>query len=624
MGSRLLWFAQQKDTEQVEQIVIDDTRNMLYTLSSASSIRAFQMRPDNGLALQIRFPFTSALANMRVLGVSSMSFGADTKIIGISAVNQAQAKRTHLVATTVSGVRLFISAVGSEYQGDAFPTTMQITHVRYPPPGAKIPNNVRYAKVFTPGYSFSFMQESELEDTMLITAPDSAKINQQFQENGNRGAQLIEQGALIRLESRVESVELVKGAFSASKTPQGFGNEASTQYDLKPTEIAILTNSGIHVYKRRRLVDILEGILRSENGNRNLIDPDVRKFFDTYGRTEACAACLAIACGANIFEATKVADFEIASAAGHYFIEFGGRPTATRAYDSLSAPRPEDIQVSGRADAIGLHIARCVRSIWKSPVIAVGKGPNGGPTYSSSINTTKLREIHGQLLKLKKWLDDKKSSIPGMIPLNIYAKSKMEEVSDQAENRMLNALTILILGITEGISFVLFLFEANLDEIVLSLSPDERLQLLNLTYGMLFSSTLGKDLAKTLVTAIVNRGINAGGNVDAIANQLRDKCGSFCSSDDVLVFKAIEYLRKANEASEQGDVETKMRMLRESLRLFEQTAQSLNEENLRETVNEYRKLEFYQGAVQLLLVVAKEIDPSGLADRFCKEDAEVS
>jgi nuclear pore complex protein Nup155 len=44
------------------------------------------------------------------------------------------------------------------------------------------------------------------------------------------------------------------------------------------------------------------------------------------------------------------------------------------------------------------------------------------------------------------------------------------------------------------------------------------------------------------------------------------------------------------------------------LRLFEETAAALDIENLKDTIAEYRGLQYYPGAVQLALTVAQEAD----------------
>jgi len=619
------WAAGQKDPEYVKQIVIDDTRNLLYTLSSKSTIRVFQIRGTGDLPCSLSHMFAQTLSNIRVMVGNTPLLGPETPIVSISPVSALQARRTHLIAVTKSGCRLFMSAVSSDYNfgnTDSAPTNMQVIHIRYPPQG-QVNNNVRKAKVFTPGYFFCFLEKTPQFDELLLAAPDAAKI-QMLADGGSTRLQLVEQGGTIPIDSRVEACELVAGQFAAQRMPQGFGNELATQHDLPSSEIAVLTNSGVHVIRRRKLVEVFDATLRYGSTTSPVgVEGEVRKFFETYGRTEGCASALAVACGASTENgpspfASSITDVEVHDLARKYFIEFGGKPRADNVYDASALPSLDSIKVSGRAEGLSLYISRIVRSIWKAWIITDVRTPGGGLEYVSSVPVPKLREIQDKLVRLLTFLHENKSFIVGLSGAEslMVAGSKIEEVANQAEHRMLHALVTLVQGMIEGISFVLFLFDDKLTEIVLSLEGEHREMIGSMTYGNLFATPQGQNLAKELVTAIVNRNIAAGLSVDTITDTLRRRCGNFCSADDVIVFKALEQVKKAKTET---DPDIKNRLLRESLRLFEETAASLTMDNLADMVTQFRNLDYYPGAVQLALVVAREADRGNLALQFLTE-----
>ncbi|KAA8902246.1 Non-repetitive/WGA-negative nucleoporin C-terminal-domain-containing protein [Sphaerosporella brunnea] len=621
-----LWAAGQQEVEYMQQMVVDDTRNLLYTLSSKSTIRVFHIRSDGSLGHTLSHSFSHTLANIRVMIGSTPMLGPDTPIVSISAVSSLQARRTHLIAVTKSGCRLFMSAVSSEYGfggTDAAPTSMQVIHIRYPPHG-HVNNNVRKAKVITPGYFFCAVERNSEMDDMIMAAPDAAKI-QALHDAGNTRLHLVEQASVFQPErARIEVIEVIGGQFAAQRSPPGFGNELATQFDIPSTEIAVLTNGGVQVLKRRRLVEVFDAILRYGSTASPIgVDGEARKFFETYGRAEGCASALAVACGAvdNIgFQppAVRISDVEIQDLARKYYIEYGGKPRADNVYDASTLPSLDSIKVSARAEGLQLYVARIVRSIWKAWIISESRTPGGGLEYVSSVPTEKLRTIQEQLLRLDNFLRTNRSFIVGLSGADslLVAGSKIEEVANQAEHRMLHSLHALIGSMIEGISFVLFLFGDRLTDIVLSLDQHNRELLGTMTYGQLFASEQGQALGKELVTAIVNRNIAAGVSVDTIADALRRRCGSFCSADDVVVFKALEQVKRAKTET---DPDTKNRLLRESLRLFEETAASLTVDNLADMVAQFVELEYYPGAVQLALAVAREIDRGNLARLFLTE-----
>ena len=58
-----------------------------------------------------------------------------------------------------------------------------------------------------------------------------------------------------------------------------------------------------------------------------------------------------------------------------------------------------------------------------------------------------------------------------------------EEIALQVEHRALNCLAVFIQNMIEGVSFVLVLFDERIEEVVLSLPVEIRLQLRDLTYS---------------------------------------------------------------------------------------------------------------------------------------------
>jgi len=236
-----------------------------------------------------------------------------------------------------------------------------------------------------------------------------------------------------------------------------------------------------------------------------------------------------------------------------------------------------------------------------------------------AVSLSKLQDIQRDLTRLQEFLTTNKSFIEGLAGPEALGRvsTKQEEVALQAEHRALNSLVHLISNVIEGISFVLVLFDERVDEIVLSISPESRQELKQTNYERLFCTAEGKDLAKELVKAIVNRNIAQGSNVDTVTDALRRRCGSFCSADDCIIFKAQEQLKRASDSN--ASSESSRNLLNESLRLLQRVAVSLSSEQLRWAVSQYTSLDFYAGAVQLCLTVAQESDRGNRALAWLNE-----
>ncbi|UKZ82578.1 hypothetical protein TrVFT333_010370 [Trichoderma virens FT-333] len=539
-------FWSQRDPEHLVDIVIDDTRKLVYTLSSTSTIRTYHMESPERLNKVIEKTKIHCLRDIAHMITQSKLLTDRTNLVSISPISKQEASKLHLMALTDTGCRLFFSWKNK-------------TNFTYDP--------LRY----------------------------------------------FEQASWIDIGSRAEAVGLITKPFAAASQPIGFGNELAVQFDEPPSEFAVLTNTGIHVIRRRRLVDTFAAAIRDAPGDEAL-DLMCRRLIFLYGRVETVSTALAVACGHGGDSrpgSVKAKDQVTEDRARALFVDFGGQPTIVET-DSSSLTT-DSVKLSSRHDALALYLSRLIRKLWKATVIKSNIASNGTISVSSSIPLPKLIATQENLERLRKFIESNKGLIQGMSgPSDLQrVSSRQEEVALQAEHQALHALQKLMESISEGISFVLMLFDERVSDIYARLDDASRQQLKDLTYEKLFSQADGKDLAKLLVKAIVNRNIESGSNVETVADALRRRCGSFCSPDDVVIFKAQESLKRASEQplnTNQSRV-----LLNESLTLFQKVARSLTYNNLQTAIAQYIDLKYYAGAVQLCLYVAREQDRGNTA-----------
>lgn len=625
-----------REPEHLVKMAIDDSRNLLYTLSSRSTIRTYHMEAPNKLTKVIEKEKNHCLRDITHMIDFSPLLNDRIQIVSISPISAQEASRLHLMALTNTGCRLFFSATSSaSYMigatSNVAPQSMQVQFIKFPPPqnptGQKEPGNYlttgdsvtdmksesltpsRAGVRYPPGYFLDFVSKGNDRDVLFVSAPETGRINAVSHPSA---LEYYEHGNWVELGSRVEAVGLVTKAFAAAKKPVGFGNELAVQFDEAPTEVAVLTNSGIHIIRRRRVVDLFAASLKASSGDEGA-EATMRRFSQLYGRVETIASALAVACGHGGDTrpgGTRANDTATEGRARGIFIEFGGQPTVDEG-DGTSLTM-ESVKLSVRHDALALYLGRLIRMLWKSEVISVGTSPAGGVSISSKIPTDKLISVQDNLEKLRKFLDTNRTFIQGLSgPSDLQrVASKKEEVALQAEHQAMHGIEKLMEAISEGISFVLMLFDERVTDIYARLDEHTRKGLGELTYEKLFASVAGKELAKVLVKAIVNRNIESGSNVETVADALRRRCGSFCSPDDVVIFKAQEQLKRA---SEQPNSNGARQLLQESLTLFEKVAGNLSFSNLEAAVHEYVAMRYYAGAIRLCLGVAREKDRGNAA-----------
>lgn len=640
-------FSRRESHEYVMQMVIDDTRNTLYTLSNLSNIRAFHLRSATELNLVISRSFNAILNDISHKIPATDLISRSIPIVSITPIPAQEASRINLVATMSTGCRIFFSGVSGGFYSDDNSgglSSMQVHHIKFPPPeSSAAPTNTkaitngnyagqqqvsssraldmtRMSQRYPPGYFMWFVQRSQqaASDIVFMSAPDSGRIA--HPQDPSQANKLPEFGMWFGIEGRVEDVGFMTEPFGASTSPVGFGNELAVQFDKPISEFAILTNSGIQTYRRRRMVDVFAASIRNGGGEEGL-EGEIRTFAHLYGRGETIATALAVACGqasdvALDSRVTRITDNDILEYARRTFIEHGGRPEPDQnVIPASGAPSIDQVRPSPRHEGLTLYISRLLRSVWKARLAVEVLSPAGAFMVRPTVAMSKLQGIQRDLVRLQEFLNSNKTFIEGLGGPEALGRvsTKQDEVALQAEHRALSSVVRLVADVIEGIAFVQVLFapEEHVEEIVMLLPDQSRQQLRSTTYEGLFCSNGGKELAKELVKGIVNRNIRTGSNVDTVTDALRRRCGSFCSADDCIIFKAQESLKRASEPTASAD-QSRLQ-LNESLRLLKQVAASLPMDQLQQIVQQYNSLRFFAGAIQLTLSVAQECDQGNSA-----------
>lgn len=615
-------FWSQKTPEYLVDIVIDNSRNLVYTLSSASTIRTYHMESPNNLKKVIEKEKISCVRDITHMSDDSKLLSSRMEIVSISPIAKQEAAKLHLMALTNTGCRLFLSATNASAfyssPSNLAPQSMQVQFIKFPSQDAgrksMDPQQLKLSRQgarFPPGYFLDFVSNGpDNTDTLFVAAPETGRIKN---TSVTSPIKYPESANWIDIGSRAEAVGLITKPFSAAGQPVGFGNELAVQFDEAPSEFAVLTNTGVHVIRRRRFVDTFASTIRAAVGDEGF-DQVTRRFIQVYGRVETVSTALAVACGHGGDSrpgAPRVIDQTTEDRARGVFVDYGGQPTITETDGATLTT--ESVKLSSRHDALALYLSRLIRTLWKTPVIKLGAVPTGGIAVTSSVPLAKLSEVQESIERLRRFLNANRGLIQGLSgPSDLQrVSSRQEEVALQAEHQALHALQKLMESISEGISFVLMLFDERVADIYTRLDAAAQEQFKALTYSKLFAASDGKELAKLVVKAIVNRNIESGSNVETVADALRRRCGSFCSPDDVVIFKAQEQLKRASE--QPPNTNQSRTLLHESLRLFEKVASNLSFVNLQSAVTQFVELKYYAGAIRLCLVVAREKDRGNTA-----------
>ncbi|KAJ7630864.1 nucleoporin [Roridomyces roridus] len=670
MSSLLPRFSSSNVDDRIISVVSDPSRNCFYTLNAKNSISIY--RPDGDKSLQ----HVQTLSNVykaaqdKAPGSAALTPQA-FQIIALHVVDPAESRAgIQLVAITTNGVRLYFGpSMGYSYSygSSSQPSgarTLQLTHVRLPPPNLRHPDEQAHpyrppvasygsshaaqplpsrpyivsaleSSCYVDGLTIAAQPgDTEGTDYILCMSPDLTRIGtlgqlnlpqmssmQQPTNYGNPSMTnrppLAEYATLLAIPGRTWAMAPVPSA----GTPSTSGvpvpvvtNELANQFSTNPRQFMILTNVGLTFLIKRRAMDYLKAVieeLHSQGSVQPIID-----FRDSFGRDQTCAMLLGLASGNTFLDPTAnesaaatigMISPDVAGTAKQAFYDFGERPMwAERVTYGTTDNNQGTAIFSGRREGLALYLARLVRPIWKAKLTTTGSSG----LQQSTVPDKTLEIIQKNVFALKDFLDKNPhlfQSTPGD-PNNARSVVNDQEAW-KAEQASVSELLSLATRIIEAVSFVILLNDYKIGELVARCDAETQKVISSLTYQDLVTTPNGMTISRALVNVVIDQQIGQQISVDTISDTLQSRCGSFCSTDDVMLYKAKENIRKAVETRSPTE---RQNWLAESLRLFIKGARILEFEKLREICGDYQQLNYAKGAVELPLTCASVVDADNI------------
>ncbi|KAI0735282.1 nucleoporin [Earliella scabrosa] len=669
MSSLLPRLSTSNTEDRIITLVSDPARNCFYSLTANNTISVWRTNGDKHVQHLQTIPNLYKAAQDKVPGSPAITPQNFNIIALHVIHPSESRNGVQLVAVTANGVRLYFSPSSYGYGWSSAPAPgvrpLSLAHVRLPPPNLIHPDEQgRQFGEAGVGYGMGQAQQApprpyilsglvhscydlgitiaaqaaDVADTdyILCMAPDLTQIGswgqlrapqvQQSTANytnpsygtptGPSRPPLTERATLISIPGLTWGIAPVprsKYSLTTSapaNTPAPLiTNELATQLSEPARQYIILNNGGLHWIVKRRAIDALKEVIEEfqvEGNAQPLIE-----FRDSYGRDQTCAMLLAIASG-NTFldpmEQSPVGSMshvsnDLAAVARQAFYDFGERPTWAERVTYGTSEGSGTATFSGRREGFALYFARLVRPFWKIPITKAGA--NG--LQELNVPDDVLVTAQKNLFALKELLDTNPylfHSAPGD---HTGARSAVasEQEAWKAEQSSVSQLLSLLGRAIEAISFILLLSDHKLGELIAQCEPDIQKLVSSLTFEDFITADKGVTASRSLVNVIINQQIGQQISVDTISEVLQQRCGSFCSTDDVMLYKARENVRRAVETRNPVERQT---WLGESLRLFMKGARNLEFDKLREICGDYQQLSYAKGAVELPLYCAQVFD----------------
>ena len=464
------YFRQPEQRPLLLQMAIDETRDLMYTLSTNNIIKIWALRPELVIA-GIKPLFSLVQGAGTITGRTELLMARDVRIVSVSPIPVTESRMLGLMATLNTGCRLYLEVSCGFEPGSAshLPTGVRILHIRFPPTAPTSDGNVpqsaqtaitspSYSNTlepvdifshylmgtsngerFPPGYFMAFLPDETPGGKLFCSAPDVARLKN-VPDSVPVANRFVESAVTFQLSGNVCQLVQVNGNGGATSTTEGFGNELAVQFDRPSAEIAIVTNDSIQTIRRRRLVDVFASMLRTVATDEEARDQQVHNLIRGYGRPEVVATALAVACGQGMdvtsdSRLSSVTDPEVLESARKVFVSHGGRPEYNaNAVTAGSGSGTDSVEPSPRHRGTALFLSRLIRSLWTVKVISQEVTPVGGVKQIPGVKLEKLRKVQRDLNALSEFLSRAKTFIRELSEGAALggARSRKEEIEIRA------------------------------------------------------------------------------------------------------------------------------------------------------------------------------------------------
>ena len=107
----------------------------------------------------------------------------------------------------------------------------------------------------------------------------------------------------------------------------------------------------------------------------------------------------------------------------------------------------------------------------------------------------------------------------------------------EAEQHSVAQIQTLLARTVEGISFFLLLNDHQIGQLISKTDAEVQKIITTLTFEELMTSDRGVHVSRSLVNVVIDQQIGQQVGVDTVSDVLQSRCGSFCSTDDVMLYK---------------------------------------------------------------------------------------
>ncbi|XP_065566663.1 nuclear pore complex protein Nup155-like isoform X4 [Artemia franciscana] len=650
------------EDEPIMQIVIDESRRLLYTRSDKGTLVLFDLGENGSSVSRVAYMTLQNIADAAHNIVSTIDKTCFRPLAGISLIESSESPELNLVAFSTSGVRMYFTCLPfNAIIGAPLTSPVQrysgltLTHIRLPPgfsvsSTSQKPSNVR-ASYYCKGTSILSSPHADDTDSIWVASSDMFPFSQTLTEGFS-----VEQ-----LDGRVCDIVLDGVRNSIVGGLKMEPPAVVVQHSRPPANFVILTSQGCHIFPKLRPVEVLRQILVESGGADSEI---VRTFFTILKEEQGAAVALILACSQH------AQDPQISDWATKAFLLYGGEikttptnvvptfphsslsgadspltgsgrpsfgtpihgpplgfstlgtpvqsfqpplistPQPGQTIDNLAPISPIESFFSGKHNGIYIYLGRIIRPIWIRELISEKKIGNS-LLVESSVSVDEIGFIISKLTDLQSFIERNSLITSASLPDNFnISRRNITDVPaqrrhymdvKQAEKQSLQALDHLVKHSAEVLGLWRVICDHQLHLLKDNLPGDILSQMKMMSFRDLILG--GQEVCSSLINSLINRYLADSASTDSISSRLRDVCPSLYRSDDAICSKVNELLLNARNESSRANKE---QLLKEALELCKQIPTRVQLSNVCQHLS---ALQCFSGIVDLCLAVADKRDP---------------
>ncbi|KAI9491796.1 Nup133 N terminal like-domain-containing protein [Zychaea mexicana] len=592
-----------KSNDPCTSIAVDEEGRVLYRLFANSAIQVSYLGED-GLSYSEGEKNQKINDAAKLMAPSSVHVeSSHFKIVSIHPTTSSEASTYQLVAITSTGCRLYFThfKYGSTRSSPSSkPDALELVHVRTPPPVPSTPQGVPHSNALP---DHPVIIKSMYKDGILLLVDKRTEQQQSIITASPNIGKMATQGRMAGFPEFANRLDTHGHVLGIAEMPgvQYTLNELASQPSEPTRHFLVFTTHGMSVVTKQRPVDMLQKLLVGVGAHISAHSGEFQGFFELFGTIHACALCFNLVCHTSTplsgiaLQASDTVSIPVVKGATQLLETLGQKPS------SLNP------SYSSRHDGLALFIYRLISPLWTQKIVK--ESVQGAVVnYSTVVSRNKLISIQQILRKLEGFMD-----------LNASVHPQVQPQSD--EERSLYELYELVALISESISFLLFLLDSDVSKVMKSLTPEMQARFKAYTFKDLLTSNEGRSLATHLAMAMIDETMARYANMDIVIDVLEQRCGTFCSSSDVILYKAKKQIQAAkNEANTMPSRDA----LQESLKLLKRIAIHISYEQLQEIVHDYSQQGAFVLAVELVIACAYARDPQNVTTAFLHDGFNVN